>query len=111
MSTEWGNRLSSLIKSVGNLSKTNKPVAKAFHGLEVATREDSVLNDKTHELIAIAVAVTTRCDGCISAHVSAAKKAGATKEEIGAAVGTAIALNAGAAFVYSSHVMDAYDQL
>jgi len=43
--------------------------------------------------------------------VAAAKKAGATKDEIGAAVGTAIALNAGAAFVYSARVMDAYDEL
>ncbi|EPU8663467.1 carboxymuconolactone decarboxylase family protein [Klebsiella pneumoniae] len=111
MSAEWGNRLSALIKSVGNLAKTNKPVANAFHGLETATRENSVLDAKTHELIAIAVAVTTRCDGCISAHVAAAKKAGATKDEIGAAVGTAIALNAGAAFVYSARVMEAYDEL
>ncbi|MFX2221490.1 carboxymuconolactone decarboxylase family protein, partial [Acinetobacter baumannii] len=66
---------------------------------------------KTHELIALAVAVTTRCDGCITAHTAAAKKAGATKEEVAAALGTAIALNAGAAYVYSARTMDAYDEL
>lgn len=40
MTTEWGNKLSALIKSVGNLAKTNKPVAQAFHKLEAATREE-----------------------------------------------------------------------
>jgi len=52
---------------------------------------------RTHELIELAVAVTTRCDGCIAVHVKAAVKHGATREEIAEALGVAIALNAGAA--------------
>ncbi|MCZ3343695.1 carboxymuconolactone decarboxylase family protein [Acinetobacter baumannii] len=111
MNGEWTNRLSSLVKNIGNFAKVNKPVATAFHSLEVATRENKVLDAKTHELIALAVAVTTRCDGCISAHAGAAKKAGATKEEVAAALGTAIALNAGAAYVYSARTLDAYDEM
>ena len=102
MINEWSNRLSDLIKSVGNLAKANQPVAHAFHNLEAATRAGNVL-------IALAVAVTTRCDGCIAAHAAAAKKVGATKEEVAAALGTAIALNAGAAYVYSARTLDAYD--
>lgn len=111
MSSVWSDKLSELIKNVSLLAKSNKPVSVAFHGLEAATRENSVLDAKTHELIAIAVAVTTRCDGCIAAHVVAAKKAGATKDEIGAALGTAIALNAGAAYVYSARTMAAFEGL
>ena len=56
-----------------------------------------------------AVAVTTRCEGCIDAHARKAKAAGATKEEIAEALGVAIALNAGAALTYSLHVLDAVD--
>ena len=74
MNGEWTNKLSALVKSVGNFAKTNKPVANAFHNLEVATRENKVLDAKTHELISLAVAVTTRCDGCLTAHAAAAKK-------------------------------------
>ncbi len=92
------------------MQKTNKPVANAFHNLEVATRENKVLDAKTHELISLAVAVTTRCDGCLTAHAAAAKS-WATKEEVAAALGTAIALNAGAAYVYSARTLDAYDEL
>lgn len=65
------------------------------------------LEPKTHELIALCVAVTTRCDGCIAVHTQAALKHGATKEEIAEALSVAIALNAGAALTYSARVLDA----
>jgi AhpD family alkylhydroperoxidase len=67
-----------------------------------------VLDAKTCELIALAVAVTRQCDGCITIHTDATVKRGATREEIAEALGVAIAVNAGAASVYSGRVMDAY---
>lgn len=68
------------------------------------------LAPKTHELIALAVAISTRCDGCIGVHVQAALKHGATREEIAEALGVAISLNAGAALVYSARVLDAVSE-
>lgn len=111
MEDTWSGKLNALMKRVGSFSKANAPVAKAVHELDVATRHSNVLDAKTHELISLAVAVTTRCDGCIVAHAAAAKKAGATKEEISAALGTAIALNAGAALVYSTRALEAFEEL
>jgi AhpD family alkylhydroperoxidase len=103
--------LKALLKRVAGFNKANAAVASALHKLDAATRQDSALDAKTHELISLTVAVTTRCDGCIAAHAGAAKKAGASKEEIAAALGTAIALNAGAAYVYSSRALEAYEAL
>ena len=57
-----------------------------------------------------AVAVTTRCDGCIAFHAAEAKKLGVTTEEVSEALGVAINMNAGAALVYSTHVLDAFDK-
>jgi len=51
------------------------------------------LDAKTRELIALAVAVTLRCDSCIASHASAARQAGATESELSEALGTAIAPN------------------
>lgn len=59
-------------------------------------------------MIALAVAVTVRCDGCIAIHTDAAIRHGATREEIAEALGVAISVNAGAALVYSTRVMDAF---
>jgi AhpD family alkylhydroperoxidase len=65
-----------------------------------------LLGAKTRELIALAVAVALRCDGCITVHTEAALRHGATKEEIAEALGVSVAINAGAALVYSARVLD-----
>jgi len=62
-------------------------------------------------LIALAVAATTRCDTCIAIHAKAAAEAGARREELLEALGVAVGLNAGAAMVYSSHILEAFDTL
>ena len=82
-------------------------LVKGFTALSGASAKTRHLDAKTRELIALAVAVSTRCDGCIDAHVRKAKAAGATKAEMAEALGVAIALNAGAAFTYALHVLDA----
>lgn len=69
------------------------------------------LGAKTRELIALAVAVTTRCDGCIAFHAAEAKKLGITTEEVAEALGVAVNLNTGAAVVFSTHVLDAMDRI
>lgn len=81
----------------------------AYGALEEASAEGA-LDAKTRELISIAVAITTRCDGCIGVHTEAALKAGASEAEIAQTLATAISLNAGAAYVYSLRALEAYDQ-
>ena len=46
------------------------------------------LDAKTRELISLAVAVTTRSDGCIAAHTKAAIDLGAAREEVAEAAST-----------------------
>jgi AhpD family alkylhydroperoxidase len=77
--------------------------------LSAAGTKTNHLDAKTRELIALAVAVTLRCDGCITVHTEAAIKHGASREEIAEALGVAVSVNAGAALVYSARVMDAYE--
>jgi AhpD family alkylhydroperoxidase len=69
------------------------------------------LDAKTRELISLAVAVTTRSDGCIAAHTKAAIDFGATREEVAEALGVAVAMNAGAAVTYAGRVMDAFEAM
>jgi alcohol dehydrogenase len=45
------------------------------------------------ELIAIAVAITTKCEGCMDAHVRKALAAGASKQEIAEAAGVETAFS------------------
>src|SRR5437667_11693159 len=94
---------------VGDLAKLSPDTVKGYQTLSAANSKISKLGEKTRQLISLAVAVTTRCDGCIVVHTDAALKAGATKEEIAEALGVAVSMNAGAALVYSSRVLDAVE--
>lgn len=110
MMNDWKGTLTNLRQAGPALAKANPPVVNAFMQLNEALAKCEALDEKTRELIALAVAVTTRCDGCISAHAAAAHKAGASKKEVAEALGVAIALNAGAAFVYSARAYEALEQ-
>ena len=107
MFQDWTNATAHLKQQFGELGKNHPKMLQAYGALGQAAAEGNVLDAKTRELIALAVAVTTRCDGCIGAHAQEAVKAGATEAEVAAALATAISLNAGAAYVYSLHALEA----
>ncbi|ABE34058.1 alkylhydroperoxidase AhpD family core domain protein [Paraburkholderia xenovorans LB400] len=111
MFLNWSELLGTLKRSSNLLGNSNPKMLEAYRNLAAAQGSNGALDAKTRELIAIAVAVTTRCDGCISSHTAAAVQAGATEAEVADALGTAIALNAGAAYVYSLHAMEAMQSL
>ena len=104
---DWNEYRKELGPRIGEIGKLTPDTLKGYLALSGAGGKTSHLDGKARELIALAVAVTTRCDGCITVHVDAALKQGASREEIAEALGVAVALNAGAAMVYSARVMDA----
>jgi AhpD family alkylhydroperoxidase len=108
MMLNWDEYLQDLMTRIGEIGRTSPDVVRGYRALSDAGSKTNKLDAKTRELIALAVAVSLRCDGCITTHTTAAIKQGATKEEIVEALGVAISVNAGAALVYSSRVLDAY---
>ena len=109
MMLDWTEYQKQLSKRITEIARTNPDIFRSYRGLSDAGLKTDLLGAKTRELIALAVGVTRECDGCIITHTDAAIKAGATREEIVEALSVAIAVNAGAALVFSSRAMDAYD--
>jgi AhpD family alkylhydroperoxidase len=109
MMMDWNAYRDQVNAAVREISAANPELVKAYAGLSHANAKSTHIDAKTRELVALAVAVTLRCDGCINAHTDAAIKAGASKEEIVDAVGVAIMVNAGATMVYSARTLDAYN--
>lgn len=81
---DWKKLRTQLMNRLGLLGKLQPNTMQAYQLLSKAG--DDVLDLKTKELISLACAVTTRCDGCIDVHTDAAIKAGCTQEEIAAAL-------------------------
>lgn len=104
---DWNSYRDQVLAGVGELASLNPDVIRGYQAIGGAARKSKLLGSKVNELIALAAAVSLRCDGCIVVHTDATLKAGATREEIAEALGTAIGVNAGAGLVYSTRVMDA----
>lgn len=81
MLNNWTEFVPAVKKAFGALGKQHPKMLAAYGALEEASAEGA-LDAKTRELISIAVAITTRCDGCIGVHTEAALKAGASEAEI-----------------------------
>ena len=111
MMKDWNSYRASLLERVGDFARQSPDVMRGVVTLDNAAVKTGHLEPKIHELISLAVAVTTRCDGCIAVHTKKAAEAGASLEEVSEALGVAIAMNAGAALTYSARVVETYQQL
>lgn len=106
---DWNAYQAELTKAISDFAKLSPDSLKGYQTLSAANAKNSLLGEKVRQPISPAVAVTTRCDGCITFHADAALKAGATREEIAEALGVAMAMNAGAALIYSLRALDSVD--
>jgi AhpD family alkylhydroperoxidase len=109
MMLDWQGYHKEIGAKLGELMKLSPDTVRGYNVLSSANANTGKLGEKTRQLISLAVAVTTRCDGCIVVHSEAALKAGASKEEISEALGVAVAMNAGAALIFSTRVLDAVE--
>jgi AhpD family alkylhydroperoxidase len=85
-------------------------VLGAFAQLSRAAMAEGELSTATKELIALAIAVTRECDGCIAAHARGAARRGATRAQVAEMIGVAILMNGGPGTVYGPRALEAFDQ-
>lgn len=110
MHKDWpamAGELSTVIKQV----RLGSPeVMKNFSAMAAAATDSGALDTKTKELLAIAISVAIRCDGCIAFHTKAALQNGATRDEIMETMGLAIYMGAGPSLMYAAQAVEAFDQ-
>jgi AhpD family alkylhydroperoxidase len=106
---DWNAYRSQLSAGAAELARFSPDTIRGYVAMSGAGQKTAHFDNKLRELIAVAVAITLRCDGCITVHTDAARRFGATKEELAEAMGVAISVNAGAAIVYATRTLDAYD--
>lgn len=110
MQTDYADYRRQLLGRLGQLRKAAGPVMAGFAQLHKAVAAaDGALSLRHKELMALALAVGMRCEGCIAVHVHDAIKAGATREEIVEAIGVAILMGGGPAMMYGAEALKAAD--
>jgi len=91
------------LAKLGPLGELHPDAMKAFGAFDAAVMADGALSKKTKELIAVAVALTTQCQYCLTIHSELANKAGATEAELAEVTFVAAALRAGAAITHGAN--------
>ena len=67
---------------------------------------DGALDEKTKQLIAVAVAHVTQCPYCIQGHTKAALRKGADEQELMEAIWVAAEMRAGGAYAHSTLALE-----
>jgi AhpD family alkylhydroperoxidase len=110
MPKQYKEITSTLTKSLGKLRKEIPDVMSGFSAMSQAATKDGALDKKTKELIALALGVSTKCDGCIGFHTQALHRLGATKEEIVETLGMAIYMGGGPSLMYAAEALSAFEE-
>lgn len=96
--------------SLAKLRAEAPEVMKGFGDLAAAATKDGVLDKKTKELIALALGVAARCDGCLGFHTQALARLGATREEVIETLGMATYMGGGPSLMYAADALTAFEQ-
>jgi AhpD family alkylhydroperoxidase len=110
MSKDYIQITKDISANLKGLRKDIPETMQGFSALAQAASKDGALSKKTKELIALAIGISTRCDGCIGFHTEALVRLGVTKEEFEETLGMAIYMGGGPSLMYAADAMAAYEQ-
>lgn len=83
---------------------------QGFGALSKAAMAAGALDPKTKELIALAIGVATRCDGCIGFHTQALAQLDATDAEVQETLGVAVYMGGGPSLMYAASALAAFGE-
>lgn len=110
MSDDYPKLVGELNAAIAELHAGAPETMKGFSAMARGALKPGALDPKTKELIALAIGVAARCDGCLGFHAKAAVKHGATRDEVMEALGMCVYMGGGPSMVYSALALKAFDQ-
>jgi AhpD family alkylhydroperoxidase len=85
-------------------------VMSGYGAMHKGAMAEGALSTRMKELIALAIAITRECDGCISAHARGAAQRGATVAEVTEMIGVTITMNGGPGIVWGPRALAAFHE-
>ncbi len=95
---------------IAKLRKDIPEVMQGFYALSTAAGKAGALDEKTKELIAMALSVAARCDPCVGYHAKALVKLGATRAEVEEMLGMCVYMGGGPSLMYAAAAIAAYEE-
>lgn len=98
-------------RALGTLRKEIPDTMQGFGAMAKGALQAGALSELDKELIALAIAVTQRCDACIGFHVKALIRLGATREQLVETLGVCTYMGGGPALMYAAEAVRAYEEM
>lgn len=110
MSDKYSHLTHDLSTQLAKLRKEMPELMSGFSAMAQAATKDGVLNKKTKELIAMALAVAKQCPGCIGFHTQTLIKLQTTREELLETLGMAVYMGGGPSLMYAAEALEAFEE-
>lgn len=107
----WQDKLAETRDGLRSLNGAIPAPAKAFGELSKSVKQAGALDFKTKEFVALGISIADRCEPCITLHVDALIKAGATRDEVADVLGMCIQMGGGPSMMYAAKALDCFDAL
>ena len=105
----YGHAVQDELREPGRaLQQAIPEVYRGYLQLHSAVFAAGALDVHVKQLIALAIAVSKQCDGCIADHARGAARRGASEAEVAETLGVAIAMNGGPGTVHGPRAFAAY---
>jgi AhpD family alkylhydroperoxidase len=101
------HEISSYVKE---LYKLIPETMNGFSSMAKSASSTKRIDEKTKEMIALALGVAAKCDGCLGFHTKALARLGTTRDEIAEVLGMAIYMGGGPSLMYAADALRAFDQ-
>ena len=106
---DWTSFMDERVSNIETLSKEMPDTVAGFNQMGKAAKKSGALDEKTKEIMALGIAIATRCDSCIGFHIKALIRLGITREELCEALAMATYMGGGPSYAYSAKALKAFD--
>lgn len=109
-SKSFGTITADITKALGTLRKEIPDTMQAFNAMHGGAMKDGVLSALDKELLALAIGVSSRCDGCIGFHVKALIRLGVSREQLMETLAVCIYMGGGPTLMYAAEAVRAFEE-
>jgi AhpD family alkylhydroperoxidase len=110
MSDKFGQLTQGISAQLAKMRKEMPELMTGFSALSQAANKEGVLNKKTKELIAMALAVANHCPGCIGFHAQSLVRLKTSREELLETLSMAIYMGGGPSMMYAAEALEAFEE-
>jgi len=81
-----------------------------FGAMAKGAMAPGVLSELHKELMALAIGIAARCDGCIGFHMKALVRLGVSREQLNETLAVAVYMGGGPSLMYAADALRAYEE-